>query len=158
MQPVPAPSSPSRSRSRRELAKKVCADFAYDPREVVAHEVLLEHSRGEGFNFHVEAAGAPHLTIPEMEKALAINAKVVQIGRAAQRVPMYLESLQVRRAQAYGRQDTRATRPSPTSSAWSLRAGSTSARSSPPYPRQRGRRHRAVDSAPTARSWSSSNA
>lgn len=89
---------------RRELAKKVGADFVYDPREVVAHEVLLEHSRGEGFNFHVEAAGAPHLTIPEMEKALAINAKVVQIGRAAQRVPMYLESFQVRRAQAYGSQ------------------------------------------------------
>jgi len=89
---------------RRELAKKVGADFVYDPREVVAHEVLLEHSRGEGFNFHVEAAGAPHLTIPEMEKALAINAKVMQIGRAAQRVPMYLESFQVRRAQAYGSQ------------------------------------------------------
>jgi len=39
-----------------------------------------------------------------MEKALAINAKVVQIGRAAQRVPMYLESFQVRRAQVYGSQ------------------------------------------------------
>ncbi len=39
-----------------------------------------------------------------MEKALAINSKVVQIGRAAQRVPMYLESFQVRRAQAYGAQ------------------------------------------------------
>ncbi len=89
---------------RRELARKVGADFVYDPREVVPHEALLEHSKGEGFNFHVEAAGAPHLTIPEMEKALAINAKVVQIGRAAQRVPMYLESFQVRRAQVYGSQ------------------------------------------------------
>ena len=39
-----------------------------------------------------------------MEKALAINAKIVQIGRAAQRVPMYLESFQVRRAQAFGAQ------------------------------------------------------
>jgi threonine dehydrogenase-like Zn-dependent dehydrogenase len=44
------------------------------------------------------------LILPEIEKALAINAKVVQIGRAAQRVPMYLESYQVRRSQAYGAQ------------------------------------------------------
>jgi threonine dehydrogenase-like Zn-dependent dehydrogenase len=92
------------SPERRELALKVGADYVYDPREVVPHEVLLEHSKGEGFNFHVEAAGAPELIIPEMEKALAINAKIVQIGRAAQRVPMYLESFQVRRAQAFGSQ------------------------------------------------------
>ena len=92
------------SAPRRELAKKVGADYVYDPREVSPHEVLMELSKGEGFNFHVEAAGAPHLTIPEMEQALAINAKVVQIGRAAQRVPMYLESFQVRRAQAFGSQ------------------------------------------------------
>jgi len=92
------------SAPRRELAKKVGADHVYDPREVSPHEVLMELSKGQGFNFHVEAAGAPHLTIPEMEQALAINAKVVQIGRAAQKVPMYLESFQVRRAQAFGAQ------------------------------------------------------
>ncbi len=89
---------------RRELAKQVGADFVYDPTEVKAGEVLMELSKGEGFNFHVEAAGAPHLLIPEMEQALAINSKIVQVGRAAQRVPMYLESFQVRRAQAYGAQ------------------------------------------------------
>jgi threonine dehydrogenase-like Zn-dependent dehydrogenase len=89
---------------RRDLAGKVGADYVYDPREVSAGEVLMELSNGAGFDFHVEAAGAPHLTVPEMEKALAINSKVVQIGRAAQRVPMYLESFQVRRAQAFGAQ------------------------------------------------------
>ena len=92
------------SAPRRELAKKVGADYVYDPREVKPSEVLMELSRGEGFNFHVEAAGAPHLTVPEMEKSLAINAKIVQIGRAAQRVPMYLENFQVRRSQFYGAQ------------------------------------------------------
>lgn len=64
----------------------------------------MELSQGEGFDFMVEAAGAPHLTIPEMEKALAINAKIVQIGRAAQRVPIYLETFQVRRSQFFGAQ------------------------------------------------------
>jgi threonine dehydrogenase-like Zn-dependent dehydrogenase len=92
------------SEVRRQLAGQVGADYVYDPREVEAGEVLMDLSGGAGFDFHVEAAGAPHLTIPEMEKALAINAKVVQIGRAAQRVPMYLESFQVRRAQAFGAQ------------------------------------------------------
>jgi threonine dehydrogenase-like Zn-dependent dehydrogenase len=92
------------SPQRRELAKLVGADYVYDPREVNPGEVLMELSKGEGFNFHVEAAGAPQLTVPEMEKALAINAKVVQIGRAAQRVPMYLETFQVRRSQVFGAQ------------------------------------------------------
>jgi threonine dehydrogenase-like Zn-dependent dehydrogenase len=89
---------------RMELAKQVGADYVYDPRRVSAGEVLMDLSKGEGFDFHVEAAGAPPLIIPEMEKALAINAKVVQIGRAAQKVPMYLEAFQVRRSQAYGAQ------------------------------------------------------
>jgi hypothetical protein len=89
---------------RLELAKQMGADYAYDPRTVSAGKVLMELSQGQGFDFHVEAAGAPELTIPEMENALAINAKMVQIGRAAQRVPMYLEAFQVRRGQAYGAQ------------------------------------------------------
>jgi hypothetical protein len=89
---------------RRELAKQVGADYVYDPRDVHPAEVLMELSKGEGFNFHVEAAGVPHLVVPEMVKALAINGKIVQIGRAAQQVPMYLETLQVRRAQVFGAQ------------------------------------------------------
>jgi threonine dehydrogenase-like Zn-dependent dehydrogenase len=71
---------------------------------VRAAEVLMELSKGEGFNFYVEAAGAPHLTVPEMVKSLAINGKIVQIGRAAKDVPMYLETMQVRRAQLFGAQ------------------------------------------------------
>jgi threonine dehydrogenase-like Zn-dependent dehydrogenase len=92
------------SPQRLELAKQVGADYAYDPNDVKPGEVLLELSKGEGFDFHVEAAGAPHLIMPEMETALAINGKIVQIGRAARRVPMYLEAFQVRRAQVFGAQ------------------------------------------------------
>lgn len=92
------------SPQRRELATSVGADHVHDPRETAAAEVLMELSKGEGFDVHVEAAGAPHLTVPEMQKALAINGKIVQIGRAAREVPMYLERFQVRRGQVYGAQ------------------------------------------------------
>ena len=92
------------SPNRREIAKKLGADCVYDPKVVSPHEELMKLSKGEGFDFMVEAAGAPGLTIPEMEKALAISGKIVQVGRAAQRVPMYLETLQVRRGQVFGSQ------------------------------------------------------
>jgi len=92
------------SPERRALAKKVGADQVYDPREVNPSEVILDLTSGQGADFFVEAAGAPQLTIPEMEKSLAVNGKIVQIGRAAQRVPMYLETFQVRRGQFYGSQ------------------------------------------------------
>lgn len=92
------------SPARRDLAQKVGADAAHDPTQVKASEVLLDASGGEGFDFFVEAAGAPQHTVPEMESSLAIGAKVVQIGRAATRVPMYLERLQVRKAKVFGAQ------------------------------------------------------
>jgi hypothetical protein len=92
------------SKVRLELAKEVGADHVFDPREVVPSEVVMELTGGEGADMQVEAAGAPEQTIPEMEKTLAINGKIVQIGRAAQRVPMYLEAFQVRRSQVYGSQ------------------------------------------------------
>lgn len=89
---------------RQKLALTVGADYVYDPRQVKPGEVLLEQSGGAGFDFFVEAAGAPQYTIPEVESALAIGAKAVQIGRAATRVPMYLERLQVRKAKVFGAQ------------------------------------------------------
>ncbi|MFQ5796465.1 MAG: scyllo-inosose 3-dehydrogenase [Candidatus Bipolaricaulia bacterium] len=89
---------------RRQLAQAVGADEVYDPRDVRPHEVILEHTHGEGADMHIEAAGAPEKTIPEMEKSLAINGKIAVVGRAARRVPMFLEILQIRRGQIYGAQ------------------------------------------------------
>lgn len=92
------------SPNRREIAKKLGADYVYDPTKVSPSQLLMELTKGEGVDFAVEAAGAPLKTIPEMEKSIAISGKIVQIGRAAQRVPMYLETLQVRRGQVFGAQ------------------------------------------------------
>ncbi|HOG48497.1 MAG TPA: alcohol dehydrogenase, partial [Anaerolineae bacterium] len=46
----------------------------------------------------------PDKTIPEMEQALAFDGKIAQVGRAATKVPMYLERFQVRHAQFFGAQ------------------------------------------------------
>jgi threonine dehydrogenase-like Zn-dependent dehydrogenase len=89
---------------RRQLAAELGADHAFDPREVPPHEIVMELTGGEGSDLHIEAAGAPQVTLPEIEQSLAINARVVQIGRASRRVPLYLETFQVRRAQIFGSQ------------------------------------------------------
>ncbi len=64
----------------------------------------MDVTHGEGADLSVEAAGAPEKTIPEMEKTLAINGKIAVIGRAAQKVPMFLERFQIRRSQLFGAQ------------------------------------------------------
>ncbi|MBM3136101.1 MAG: zinc-binding dehydrogenase [Chloroflexi bacterium] len=92
------------SPQRRQLALAVGADFAFDPREVSAGEKIMELTNGEGVDMSVEAAGAPTKTIPEMEKSMAIAGKVVQIGRAAERVPIYLEHFQTHKAHIAGAQ------------------------------------------------------
>lgn len=92
------------SEARRELARKVGADYVYDPRSVKPSEVVMDLTGGEGADLHVEAAGAPSKTIPEMEASMAVNARIVQIGRAAERVPMYLEHFQTHHAQVFGAQ------------------------------------------------------
>jgi threonine dehydrogenase-like Zn-dependent dehydrogenase len=92
------------SEQRRKLAQNMGTDYVFDPREVKARDAVLDVTGGEGADFHVEAAGAPSKTLPEMEASMAVNAKVVQIGRAAERVPMYLEHFQTHHAQVFGAQ------------------------------------------------------
>ena len=92
------------SAPRREVSKRMGADYVYNPLEVDAVEVVMDLTHGRGADLQVEAAGAPDKTIPVMERCLAINGKIAQVGRAATRVPMYLETLQVRRGQVFGSQ------------------------------------------------------
>lgn len=97
------------SETRKKLAESVGADHVYDPvaltnKGTKPRDIVMELTKGEGADVQVEAAGAMNKTIPEMETSLAINGKIIIIGRAAERVPMYLETLQVRRSQIYGSQ------------------------------------------------------
>jgi len=97
------------SPTRSELAKKVGADVVLNPVELqrqgsAPRHAIMELTDGEGAAMHVEAAGAPTRTIPEMEAALAVGGKIVMIGRAAERTPIYLEAFQTHAAQIFGAQ------------------------------------------------------
>lgn len=97
------------SERRRNLAQDLGADEAFDPVALERDgtrpaDLILQLTNGEGADMHVEAAGFMSGTVPVMESSLAINGKMIIIGRAAARVPMYLEQLQVRRSQVYGAQ------------------------------------------------------
>ena len=94
---------------RQALALKVGADEVHSPADLQkagssAHEVILQESKGAGADMQVEAAGAPSVTVPEMEQALAIGGKIVIIGRAAALAPMYLEHYQTHAGQVFGAQ------------------------------------------------------
>lgn len=90
--------------TRRNLALQMGADYAFDPREVSPRQKVLELTDGEGADISIEAAGAPGRTVPEMEASMAFGGKIVQIGRAAERVPMYLEHFQTHKAMVVGAQ------------------------------------------------------
>ncbi len=94
---------------RKDLAKRMGADYVFDPvelekRGVKPYEKILEVTDGAGADLHVEAAGAPEKTLPQMQRSLAINGKIAWIGRAPHEVPIYLEIFQVRRSQLFGSQ------------------------------------------------------
>ncbi len=94
---------------RQDLARRVGADEVFDPvalerQGTAPRAVIRELTGGEGAAMHVETAGAPARTIPEMEASLAIGGKIVMIGRAAERAPVYLEHFQTHAAQIYGAQ------------------------------------------------------
>lgn len=95
-------------KERAELAKKVGADYVFNPIElekegVSIHEKILEVTNGLGADLQVEAAGYP-LLIKEMQQALAVGGKITWIGRADKEAPIWLEHFQVRSSQIYGSQ------------------------------------------------------
>ena len=94
---------------RRKLCTLMGADHVFDPIGLTKQgkrpsDVVLDLTHGEGADFQLEAAGAPTHTFPEMERSMAVNGKIAQVGRAADRVPVYLDQFQVRHAQFFGSQ------------------------------------------------------
>ena len=116
---------------RRELAKLVGADAVYSPADVTPSEVLMELSDGAGFDFFVEAAGAPVHTIPEMERRWPSTAASCRSAGLHSACPCTWRRSRCDMARCLVRRGTRATQRFPMSSAWWPRAASTCAPSSP---------------------------
>lgn len=80
---------------RTAIAKKMGADLVFNTSAIGLSpgEKILELTNGRGADIQVEAAGAAGSTIPEMEKSLAVNGKIIYLGRAATSTSMHLDAL-----------------------------------------------------------------
>jgi len=97
------------SQRRRDVAKRMGASYVFDPDALAAdgvepYEKILDITGGSGADLMVEAAGSPATTLPQMNRSLAIGAKVAWIGRANVAAPIFIESFQTRASQLYGAQ------------------------------------------------------
>ncbi len=86
------------SKERCELALAIGADLAHDPRELASAgsspaDVVLELTGGWGADMQVEAAGAAHATMPEIERCFAAAGKMVYLGRTGMKPPVMLDVL-----------------------------------------------------------------
>jgi scyllo-inosose 3-dehydrogenase len=90
-------------KTRAELAAGFGADRVFDPIALAEQgqalaDVILDETDGEGTDVLVEASGVPELVLPVCTPALAMDGKVVQIGRAPRPVTLDLEDFIVRGA------------------------------------------------------------
>ena len=78
------------------LSKDIGADYAFNINKMNGcspRDKVMELTKGWGADIQIEAAGAAPLTIPEMEISMAVNSKIIYLGRAATTTPMYLDAL-----------------------------------------------------------------
>ena len=95
------------SATRRDLAVKMGADYAFDP---VACEkqgkrpadIIKEVTGGEGVKMCIEAAAAGPVTYPIFEEVLDPSGKIVQCGMGAAKVPVSVLRMQWQRLHING--------------------------------------------------------
>jgi threonine dehydrogenase-like Zn-dependent dehydrogenase len=96
------------SKARAEKGKKMGVDYLIDPTREDFAGRLLDVTGGMGADLYLEATGLPDRVFPDIEKAIwegrALNSTVVIVARAARKIPLTGEVLQVRRASIVGSQ------------------------------------------------------
>ncbi|MCI4625545.1 MAG: alcohol dehydrogenase catalytic domain-containing protein [Candidatus Magnetoovum sp. WYHC-5] len=85
------------SNERLAIAKKLGADYVYNIDNlkkdgVLPSYVVLKLTAGGGADINIEAAGAANFTIPEMEHSMAVNGKIIYLGRAETVAPILLNT------------------------------------------------------------------
>ncbi|HWQ77743.1 MAG TPA: scyllo-inosose 3-dehydrogenase [Anaerovoracaceae bacterium] len=91
--------------SRLKMAREFGADHAYNPLKLDGaspHEVVMEYTNGDGVALAVECTEKHRVTIPEIEKSLAMGGKVVQIGISADNTDLSSSAFQKKGASYFG--------------------------------------------------------
>ena len=68
------------SESRREVAEKMGASVALNPIGIDLDEAIMQHTFGRGVDYVVECAGVADRTIEPLDRCLAVNASIIDIG------------------------------------------------------------------------------
>ncbi len=68
------------SASRREFAEKMGASAALDPSGIDLNDAIMTHTFGRGVDYVVECAGVADKTIEPLDRCLAVNASIIDIG------------------------------------------------------------------------------
>ncbi|MCY4248066.1 MAG: scyllo-inosose 3-dehydrogenase [Chloroflexi bacterium] len=68
------------SASRRDIAMKMGASAALDPIGVDLDAAIMQHTLGRGVDYVVECAGFADKTIEPLDRCLAVNASIIDIG------------------------------------------------------------------------------
>ncbi len=93
---------------RASLAKKMGADYVINPLKEDFVEKVKEYTDNEGAALYLEATGLPQVVTDDIQNAIweckAVNSTVVIVARAEQRMPVYGEYFQVKRARIIGAQ------------------------------------------------------
>jgi threonine dehydrogenase-like Zn-dependent dehydrogenase len=81
---------------RAKIATDMGADYSFNINDMDGEnpvDKVMELTKGSGADIQIEAAGAAPQTIPQMEKSLSANGKIIYLGRAATSTPMCLDVL-----------------------------------------------------------------
>lgn len=73
------------SASRRKFADNIGASVSLDPVGLDLDEAIMEHTLGRGVDYVVECAGVADRTIQPLNKSLAVNATIIDIGMGGKR-------------------------------------------------------------------------
>ncbi|MCY4465040.1 MAG: scyllo-inosose 3-dehydrogenase [Chloroflexi bacterium] len=68
------------SASRRDIAMKMGASAALDPIDIDLDAAIMQHTLGRGVDYVVECAGFADKTIEPLDRCLAVNASIIDIG------------------------------------------------------------------------------
>ncbi len=71
------------SASRRAVADAMGASISLDPSAIDLDAAILQHTFGRGVDYVVECAGFADKTIEKLDRCLAVNASIIDIGMGA---------------------------------------------------------------------------